>query len=720
MINEIYNNNIQALKGKEIYKDLYEGVKDKGTADDGVIIDTDLNGSKIIGLVRDENIYYLNSRYSDGELTDNWVKSFDNMNYQSRVIVFGASNFLAIKKLLSKLKDSNMVLVYEPDESIFNAVISDIDITEVINCDNVVMVVKNINDSCLQDFLINYISYAVLKYVQACCMWNYNDFYKEEYDEVIKHFYNTVDSIALNRNTLIMNSESMGENTISNFNDYINQYSINQIRQEFRNIENMEDIPAILVAAGPSLKKNIDDIKKAEGKAFIIAVDTAVKALLNHDIVPDMAVTVDGNKDPVLFAHSKYEDINMVVTIISNCNVMNMNNGKRFYFSNGNQYLDTIYAEEKNDIMYRTETGGSVANNAFSALNIFGFKKIILVGQDLAYPNNEAHIGDAYGKGGDDSLKDKELFEVEDIYGNIVLTEYNMDYYRKWFENQIIRYPELEVVDATEGGAKINGAVIMSLKEAIERYCDKKVNFKKILKNIKPMFDEETKEKLQKRLSNLSNELRDNKVKIETGIKNYDRLDMLNRKGKIHGKEFKNLIQKINKLSDEIIKEPVMDIVSIYNQIEEYQVLGEVFDQKDNVYEDISYVVSSGKKMLNSYLRGIDKTIKIIDKINNVSNEQINEALDKIMVHSDELKDACKINDEAKVNQSLKLFYNDIASAITLLKRYSQNKEDRRIQVLYGNILNSMKRVEIFTEEKRYEELLRSMELKEIGYFDKL
>ena len=54
------------------------------------------------------------------------------------------------------------------------------------------------------------------------------------------------------------------------------------------------NIPAIIVAAGPSLNKNILELKRLKGRAFIIAVDTAIKPLLNAGIIPDMYAVVDG------------------------------------------------------------------------------------------------------------------------------------------------------------------------------------------------------------------------------------------------------------------------------------------------------------------------------------------------------------------------------------------------------------------------------------------
>ena len=58
-----------------------------------------------------------------------------------------------------------------------------------------------------------------------------------------------------------------------------------------------------------------------------------------------------------------------------------------------------LEANEKESV--RLPTGGSVATSALALLHEMGFKTIILVGQDLAYPGGVEHTSTAYGKGND-------------------------------------------------------------------------------------------------------------------------------------------------------------------------------------------------------------------------------------------------------------------------------------------------------------------------------
>ena len=61
--------------------------------------------------------------------------------------------------------------------------------------------------------------------------------------------------------------------------DIIEQYSVVQLtdivcKKEF------EGMPAILIAAGPSLDNNIEKLKQIKDSVFIMAVDTALNTVL--------------------------------------------------------------------------------------------------------------------------------------------------------------------------------------------------------------------------------------------------------------------------------------------------------------------------------------------------------------------------------------------------------------------------------------------------------
>ena len=55
----------------------------------------------------------------------------------------------------------------------------------------------------------------------------------------------------------------------------------------------MRGVPAVIVAAGPSLDRQIEELRWVGSRAVVIAVDTAVRPLLDAGIYPDLAVALD-------------------------------------------------------------------------------------------------------------------------------------------------------------------------------------------------------------------------------------------------------------------------------------------------------------------------------------------------------------------------------------------------------------------------------------------
>ena len=149
-------------------------------------------------------------------------------------------------------------------------------------------------------------------------------------------------------------------------------------------------MPAIIVSAGPSLNKNIEELKKAKNKAFIIAVDTAMKPLLRNGIIPDMYAIIDGTKPLELVAVEESRNIPLLSEVRAAHAVMDYHKGKKFFFREFTPYFDRMY-EMNHKEWAAMDVGGSVATAAFSLACYLGLGTVIMVGQDLALTGNKTH-----------------------------------------------------------------------------------------------------------------------------------------------------------------------------------------------------------------------------------------------------------------------------------------------------------------------------------------
>lgn len=427
------------------------------------VIGADTEQGRIVAVEKNGRFYPLNSLYNPQNASKQWAKQFyrPEINENSVIIVFGIADGRSVLELSRKRKECT-IIIYEPCQEIFWKAMECDEVAELAENDNICITVKGVNEEYFFHALQTVLNYSNYQLVVQSVLPNYLQLFKTEYKEMLEIYKSVIELIVFTRNTMILRGIEIQHNTYALTKDMIEQRSDVQL-MDIIDKKKMNGLPAILVAAGPSLDKNVTQLKDIKNKAFIMVVDTALNTVLENGIVPDMTMSIDSRKPLVLFKNDKFKDIPIALSMNSNKDVVKLNASKHFYEIDEEGYLKKLLeANEKESV--QLPTGGSVATSALALLHEMGFKTIILVGQDLAYPGGVEHTAAAYGKGNDNvDTKKKDYIEVEDNYGNTVLTEANMNIYRKWIENYIGAYSDLKVINATEGGAKIAGTEFIKL-----------------------------------------------------------------------------------------------------------------------------------------------------------------------------------------------------------------------------------------------------------------
>ncbi|QXM05172.1 motility associated factor glycosyltransferase family protein [Crassaminicella indica] len=265
------------------------------------------------------------------------------------------------------------------------------------------------------------------------------------------------------------------KNNLENINTLLESPSIELLKNAYSNK------PVIIVAAGPSLDKNIHELKKLQGKALIIATDAVLSTLKKYEIVPDGVVTIER----MLLTYEKFykdKEINPKTVFIGPTVVR----PEIFSTLKDNKKLICLKQGEKinewinNDILGENRLlsmGTSCAHIAFSFAKYIGANPIIFIGQDLAYTKDGVtHSNDVEIKNKVDTTNNQQITFVKGIDGEMLPTSHAFKQFLTWFELEIGKdNGTREYIDATEGGAYISGTKIMTLKETIEKYCNEKV-----------------------------------------------------------------------------------------------------------------------------------------------------------------------------------------------------------------------------------------------------
>ncbi len=579
-----------------------------------VVCSVNSEQEQIIGVTYQHHTYYFNSRYNDEGVMEQWLAQSDMKNYASVAFVIGMGNGSYLRRLRQENSDM-MIVCFEPLEEIvrinrknpLNKNLFKKGKTIIISGKDAYKLLYQVTDAT--------VSFSNYLYVKLFIVPNYDVVFYDDVKKVIDMYREKITRMVLTRNTNILFEQDANENVTDNMLDYVEQYSLSDLIDVFQNVDK-EMVPAIIVSAGPSLDKNIEELANAKNKAFIIAVDTALNALHEKGIVPDIAVTIDPYKPLELFPGGESNEIPFVMSIESNKEIKKHHRGIRIYEDEASAYVHR-YNVKYNKRVVKLGTGGSVANTAYSLAYIVGFKTIIFVGQDLAYPNGKEHTEAAYHDDEKNTLPiedSKRYFEVEGIDGEMVKTEQNMDAYRKWFEQAAQLIDEVHFIDATEGGAKIHGFQIMTLKDAIGEKCDEKtdIDFSELIRGMKPRFTEDEKTEIYQDLLNF------NKFSEKMEKRIHVLMDLYRSIGNMSKEEIlKNtrLIKRITAYNNWAVRSKDMAFLTRYATYANYRVLDEAFEKREKYEDEIELIANNGIKLGEALLEGLRQMEKDFQKV---------------------------------------------------------------------------------------------------------
>lgn len=251
------------------------------------------------------------------------------------------------------------------------------------------------------------------------------------------------------------------------------------------------DIPCIVVGAGPSLDKNIRYLRKACEKAIILCCDAALKPLLSHNIIPNFVVVLDPQEEIARFlSNVPQSGITLVVPTIVHPNILELWQGDILFFNKFAPDIPTLVEIQKVVPQVGILTpGGTVLSVTYDLAFQAGCNPILFVGQDLSYPKKNSHSkgSDASGKGLKSMVeKQKDSIVLEtDMNNQQLRTLKSMSVSKQWFKWAFTTWKRdnpIVVSNCSEAGILTDHCSLLTLNEAIYKFCKTKVNVSWILK----------------------------------------------------------------------------------------------------------------------------------------------------------------------------------------------------------------------------------------------
>lgn len=272
-------------------------------------------------------------------------------------------------------------------------------------------------------------------------------------EEINEELYVMIKDYKLSRYSIYKNEELLEINYKQN------------LKQDYKNIRILIEIfknnskSYIITSAGPSLDNEMKILKENREEFIIVCVGSALRTLMNNEIVPDIIVIIDG-QEIVKDQLRDYETINVPLCFLSTASRWAVGNYK------GPKYMFYNSIGEDEIII---ETGKTVAMAAINIAIKCGAREIIFLGQDLAYVDNKGHtetFEKIYGVK-DFLVCDDRRKKVKGVDGKNKDTTTAYLYFKNKIEKTILNNNNTNFINCSKG-AYIEGAEHMEFVQYIK------------------------------------------------------------------------------------------------------------------------------------------------------------------------------------------------------------------------------------------------------------
>jgi hypothetical protein len=287
-----------------------------------------------------------------------------------------------------------------------------------------------------------------------------------------------------NLNTLVMNGRKTLENIARNVGWFTATPGAERLDKAYAGK------PAIIVSAGPSLRKNKHQLKALKGKAVIIAVQTTLQPLLEIGVEPDFVTALDYHEICSRFFEKLPPTLGteLIVEPKATPAIFALHPGP--LTTVGNDLAESLL-REMGQHKQTLRAGSTVAHLSYYLAEHMGCDPIIFIGQDLGFSDGLYYApGTSYddvwrpefGRFCTPEMKQWEqivrerniLRKINDHAGRPMYTEERLFAYLQQFERDFSQ-TTTRILDCTEGGAAKLGTTVMPLAEAASLYCQQEL-----------------------------------------------------------------------------------------------------------------------------------------------------------------------------------------------------------------------------------------------------
>lgn len=413
------------------------------------------------------------------------VESIDLVEH-AVVVVMGFGMGYHVQELAERIGKAGAIIVYEPDISVMRAVLEQVDHSQWIEKSNIIWCVNANDRGTLAGKLKGSESILAqgVKFLDHPVSRDRLGSRSGEFARMLSEFMDSTRTVLL---TNLMRAADTARNLLLNIDHYVAGDGIAELKDV------ATDIPAVVVSAGPSLRRNMHLLQQPgiRDRVVIIAVQTVLKPLLEAGIKPHFVTALDYHEISRRFYEGLTERDVEGVTLVAEPKVhpavLDIFPGT--IRCCGASFLDDLLGDAQRE-MGSLPPGTTVAHLCMYLARHLGCNPIAMIGQDLGFTD-----GLYYGPGTaiDDVWSPElnsfntiemmqwqriarhrsHLHKTVDAQGRPMYSDAQMMAYLQQFERDFSAYRAkgVRVIDATEGGVAKQHVEVMPLKQVLEEFA---------------------------------------------------------------------------------------------------------------------------------------------------------------------------------------------------------------------------------------------------------
>lgn len=565
-------------------------------------------GDKTLAVKKDGKNIYFHSKYNPIREAEVIINEYKDVEEGTNVIFYGTGLGYHIDLFLERYPNVNYY-IYEPIPEIIYAYLSN-KLLKNLPLKNLKGIIIGTDEREIVNFLSKFID-KNRGNVLLVELPIHKQVFSREYEVFLNLFKNIVKGKRSGLHTDYAFQKRWIINSVKNFGEVLSTPNIIMEKKG-----QFKDKPAILVAAGPSLNEEIENIRyiKENGLAYIFSVGSAINTLVYHGVYPDAACTYDPTENnQKVFAKVKEKNIKDIPMIFgSSVGYETLINypGNKYHMITSQDSVSNYYLKtEEGDRIDVVLDAPTIAVVTLQLLYILGFNPVILVGQNLAYRGKERHSEGVYYS---TEVSEEEMQNgiwVKDVYGNEVLTNEGFNRMREQMELYIKNFSNVKVINTTKGGARIEGTEFMELKDAIKVYLKNRVVDENWLEGNKTSYD---KKYLQERAERMDRSFTMAQKLVQEYYEILNNIDKMILNGNFTGVE--KLYRKLDTNFSKIERNSFFKTFILPMNRVNYKILA---DSIDSLNEEKN-PVEKGKKIINSFRGFMDMCRKDMNSIQSI------------------------------------------------------------------------------------------------------